>query len=670
MDFYWLHLLRYLGFFWGLIWLWVTPLGAQTDSLAVVQDSLREAQERYRQMLIEQLLEEGYLADDELTYLISENTQEESSRFLLLDVNRVSESELVATGWVSPYAARHFILQRNRRPNGFESLRELKSIPGWDYRTLQLILPHLVLYPQIPNSSWGAFLRRGRLAGHIAYGGVPYPPKESAPIGAIGGAYGAQVAVSYKARNTFSLGVLGASSRYEPLLQKGYPAFDRVGFHADFQLPQYHLSHLILGDFRVRLGMGLVLHHGFMRGVAHRSEEPLPLEPIAPTLAADASQTMRGIAAIWKKGAWQATLFYSSLPRDGRIIANRKAHLYSVQGVHRTPTEWDRRNVLQEQSFGAIGSYLSPQWHVGVGWLQVSWPHYILDAIPHYSEAPHRGGYSKLTYGTIFYRTTSQDGRWCGMGEGAFLLGEGGAVLSRLQYRTLLGVQLAIGVRYISPYYKAPFGGAATHFGRPQDEYGYTLSLDFPRLTHTSIRLLFDRYYTQYKNPRRGSYAALQTLSSFSRGASLISYYRLRTEFQKPLRHSLKIRYTHPLLRGYHIGLEGQLRMQSSEWLSDSLSWGRAFALRLDCRESERLRWGIAAMMYAAERYSEQCYLLSPYVRNIYTRAAYWGQGVVGMFYARTKIGGHWACEIKASLPYSIKGPHYPFEGAIMLQWH
>lgn len=125
------------------------------------RDSLLDAEE-LRDDLLEQMLEQGTLDDLEVSEVLGEFVSDPALR---IDVNSVTEEELVATELLTPYAAHQFVLARLHRGGAFHSLRELKQIPGWDIRTLRRILPYLVLIPVRDPSRVVRSLGQGSLSG-------------------------------------------------------------------------------------------------------------------------------------------------------------------------------------------------------------------------------------------------------------------------------------------------------------------------------------------------------------------------------------------------------------------------------------------------------------------------------------------------------------------------
>ena len=218
------------------------------------RDSLLDAEE-LRDDLLEQMLELGTLDGLEASEVLGEFVSDPALR---IDVNSVTEEELVATELLTPYAAHQFVLARLHRGGAFLSLRELKQIPGWDIRTLRRILPYLVLIPVRDPSRVVRSLGQGSLSGQLSFGvargNFTTKPKT------LGDPFSLDLRARYQVRHRLSLGVLGASQCGEPFLQQRYSLLDRGGFHLSLQLPEYALRQLIVGDYRLKMGLGLVAY--------------------------------------------------------------------------------------------------------------------------------------------------------------------------------------------------------------------------------------------------------------------------------------------------------------------------------------------------------------------------------------------------------------------------
>ena len=171
------------------------------------RDSLLDAEE-LRDDLLEQMLELGTLDGLEASEVLGEFVSDPALR---IDVNSVTEEELVATELLTPYAAHQFVLARLHRGGAFHSLRELKQIPGWDIRTLRRILPYFVLIPVRDPSRVLRSLGQGSLSGQlslgVARGDFTTKPKT------LGSPSSLDFRAWYQVRHRLSLGVLGASQR-------------------------------------------------------------------------------------------------------------------------------------------------------------------------------------------------------------------------------------------------------------------------------------------------------------------------------------------------------------------------------------------------------------------------------------------------------------------------
>lgn len=232
----------------------------QSDSVRyAAQDTLLSAEE-LRDDLLEQILEQGFVDEVVAGEVLGEFA---SDLALRIEVNSVTEEELVATGLVTSYAAHQFILARHHLGGAFYSLRELKQIEGWDVRTLRRILPYLTLTPPQNQSHILRSLGRGTLSGQCSFGTAQ--GDFAAKFQTLGTPRSLDLRARYYVRRRLSLGVLAASQRGEPMLQPNYPLLDRMGFHLSLNLPEYALRQLIVGDFRLKMGLGLVAYQGFLR---------------------------------------------------------------------------------------------------------------------------------------------------------------------------------------------------------------------------------------------------------------------------------------------------------------------------------------------------------------------------------------------------------------------
>lgn len=151
--------------------------------------------------------------------------------------------------------------------------------------------------------------------------------------------------------------------------EKNY--LDFYTFH--FQLRNKgKLKNLVLGDYQVQFGQGLIMSAGFSLGksseaIATTRRSNLGVRPYGSLLEAG---YFRGAAATYQFGKIDLTGFYSYTKRDANISddsGEREDYFSSVLtgGYHRTETELARKNQLTEQNIGVNATFQLKNGQIG-----------------------------------------------------------------------------------------------------------------------------------------------------------------------------------------------------------------------------------------------------------------------------------------------------------------
>src|SRR5690625_5297446 len=140
----------------------------------------------------------------------------------------------------------------------------------------------------------------------------------------------------------------------EPFSFDQRKGFDSYNFHYYRTNRPGNIHTLALGDYRINLGQGLLLHHGF---AITKSANPLLVKRVAPTIQPYSGTSefyfFRGAAIEWD---WypriKSYLFFHHKKRDGTLRTDPEGNPYfsafQTSGLHRTSTEIDKRHNLKE----------------------------------------------------------------------------------------------------------------------------------------------------------------------------------------------------------------------------------------------------------------------------------------------------------------------------------
>ena len=308
-----------------------------------------------------------------------------------LNLNNVEPEELASLYVLSPAQISNFFIYRDQFRN-FLSINELQAIPEMDLETIRLLLPFVTveesltdtrpLLKRILTEENNYFLLRysRRLEEQRGYTAalpldttfirdendnvvdtVTTPPSryEGSPDKIYG-----RFRTGH--RNDFSLGFTFEKDNGEKLsFNDGRKGFDFYSYHL-LLANKFGFKKIILGDFQLQVGQGIVFGAGFNAGkgaetVNTTKRNSLGLRPYTSVLEAG---FFRGMGLTRKQGGLEITLFYSSLKQDGNIqtdttFSDFEEFVNSIQstGFHRTPSERISKDRIEEQSIGAVVRY-------------------------------------------------------------------------------------------------------------------------------------------------------------------------------------------------------------------------------------------------------------------------------------------------------------------------
>ena len=226
------------------------------------------------------------------------------------NVNSINEEELGSLFLLTPIQVHDFLSYR-KKYGDFISLMELQSIPSWDLQTLHKIKPYFTLSIEQPLApELKQRLKEGthriliRTAGK---GGID------------------------SSRFIESSQLLSHRFQFRDLLQTGLTiekdaGEKRIPDHVSFFLGFGNmgiLKKLLLGDFTVNMGQGLIHWQGYALGQTTNLitgyRQGMLFRPHTGT---DENRFQRGIAISLQKKQWEYSGFISSQKIDARIITD------------------------------------------------------------------------------------------------------------------------------------------------------------------------------------------------------------------------------------------------------------------------------------------------------------------------------------------------------------
>jgi hypothetical protein len=311
--------------------------------------SVAQAQERewVTSMEDQAMVSEGREVEEELDHL-------DFWRRRKISLNRVSVEELMIFPFLTAFQAEQLILYR-KLLGDLVDVYELQAVPGWDAELIRKMLPYVTVADRLQvRQVWKASLQQG-VQQLIVRSSLKA---------------GAGVLARYQFRSpVFQLAWLLEKDAGEKWWQgskgisflSGHAAIGRLGV----------VRHLILGDFSVSMGQGLVM--GLGRSV-RKSGMPMLVKRqqafLQPYRSSDENRFFRGLG-VWLGGKrWEAGWFISRNRLDANLVEDSvtgsRITSLLTSGLHRTSAELADKNVVTVQSLGAMAALNGRQFRMGI----------------------------------------------------------------------------------------------------------------------------------------------------------------------------------------------------------------------------------------------------------------------------------------------------------------
>ena len=388
------------------------------------------------------------------------------------------------------------------------------------------------------------------------------------------------------------------------------PFWDSYGGHAMLR-DVGPLRTLIVGDYKVGFGEGLVLNNGIRFGKLSMGLWRTS-GGIRPHRSTDEANFLRGAAATVGFGSrWQLTALYSYRKLDATVADDNTVQTINTSGLHRTDTELRHKNTLGSSTAAlhlAFNSQFAAQrgttalaktlnYSLGLTALYQYYDHQFHQNAQLYRQI-YPDGYQ---FGAAGVDYSLRSSRFYFSGETALSvpLSNSNSVpvsdpqsdpqpgtqsssatdpaatssiatrppalstLNKATYRFSPNSQLSLIQRYYGKYYYSPYASAYGENSHVQNESGITLQWDADRLGPIALRTFFDFFYSPWPRYTMTRYSTgweglLQATYVPRRGRSLQLRYTVKSKETRDRRtysHRLRATYAHDFTRCWSASL-------------------------------------------------------------------------------------------------------------------
>ena len=433
-----------------------------------------------------------------------------------LNLNEADKSELKKLVFLTDIQIKNLIDYRNKY-GIFYSIYELKAIEGLGRNTLEKIMPFVVVKPVVKKSFKPRRLLRGkhelilRYQRKLGTAAGYRVPSDSLQIDKSGSFYLGDpnryyLRYRYKLYNKMSIGFLAEKDPGELFFNVPSYLAPSIKEHLDrpagFDFYSFHLGleylglirKVIVGDYHVRYGQGLVLWSGlsFSGG-----SDPSTLKRYAPGISPNTSVNeglfMRGgaLSMAWKK--LELSIFYSRRKTDANIVfrdSKEEASSLPSGGYHRTLNELQDKNVMQQQHYGGHITYSHEHFRLGMTAFKTVFDiDLVRDNIP--SNMFRFRGRENLNAGIDFDILLKRTNLF---GELAYSINGGWAILTGLTHNTDNGSIMTILYREYRRQYQNLMAQAYGKRDGNANERGIRIAMEVPLFRTFVVQLSADHY--------------------------------------------------------------------------------------------------------------------------------------------------------------------------------
>lgn len=437
------------------------------------------------------------------------------------DLNQMDREALEFFPFLNAFQIHHLI--KYRLDHGpITSLYDLKTITGWDAETIARFAPFVYVEAEYPvRRLFADFLRQGR-SEVVGTWRKTLGPLVTQTF--LGPAYATSLRWRHTYRDNLSVGFTAEKDAGEPFFDRYNRAYDAYTGHLMLRYPVKHLRTLVLGDYSVSMGLGLVLNQGFFgfgpsSWVTRNSPEVSALRPKQSTAEYG---YMRGVGTQWSvhDGRLTAMLFYSHKPQDATVKAddNQTRVITSLggSGLHRTAREWARKHAVTLTSLGGEVAYRTGGLRMGVEAVRHAWGNYLLAKPPGASDAPMLYGlHNHYNYG-LFYRYRNYNSSFVTYGEVARSAQGGIALVQGVEWLHDFKGRYKLIARHITPAYWAIDARGMSHYAHPHNEQGLFVAIEPPQpLKKVTIGAYADWYRSLIPRYRRTTNTQVADLTAY-----------------------------------------------------------------------------------------------------------------------------------------------------------
>lgn len=424
------------------------------------------------------------------------------------------------------------------------SIYELQAIPFFEIDFIQNILPFVKVKGNIDdfNIKFGKLLSKGTHQVFLRYQ-QKFPKTEGYKNGNyLGNPSKIYLRYRYNYSNRLSYGITAEKDAGEPMFKdKNKLGFDFYSFHF-FWRKNTKWRAIALGDYQINMGQGLVLWSGFgFNKSVNTAMVKKQGSTLKPFTSVNEYLFMRGAAFTYQFKDFLLTPFVSFKNIDGNInytdtLENEiESNRIQLAGYHRTATEMQSKNALQELKTGFNFQYFKRDKHIGLNYVSTYFTKPIAFEQKLYNKYQFQG--NLLQNVSIDYHYLIKSFHFFGEEALSFSKNEVGyAFLNGVMFNPSKFADISIVHRYYAPQYQTVnYTNAFGESTAPNNEHGIYFGTQLKPFSKITLSAYYDFYkfpWLKYRadKPSRGQDILFQLKYKHNRNFEIYCTYKWETK--------------------------------------------------------------------------------------------------------------------------------------------
>lgn len=418
------------------------------------------------------------------------------------------------------------------------SVYELAAIDGYTDQDLKRLYPYITVSSTIKKMKWKDIFRYPKQELLLRYERI-LEEKAGYDTSRSSHYFGSPFRLCFRYKYTTAhliFGIAGEKDAGEEFLSGSQKqGFDHYSFH--LQLKNMGLlKNLVVGDYRLDFGQGLVLGGGFLNGRGNGAGgiRKFPVG-VRSVLSMNEGNQLHGFAATLGNFKYQGTLFYGFRHYDGDQWEDEAtgARFFegalAVKGYHRTVNEIAKKHALTQHVYGFDLFYRNEILKVGLRGLGSNFSAFVV---------PHEDLYRLFDFtGKGFYNFSADYQllikKTILFGEVAIGREAETGILQGLIWQTDPMLKLSLLFRHYAPGFIALMGNSFGRNSKNQNETGLYVAADLVPGKKVEVQYYMDFYYfpwLRYRvdRPSRGMDMSLKNRIQLSSKANLEIRYQFK----------------------------------------------------------------------------------------------------------------------------------------------